>query len=78
MQKVASRLRKPKLDAEIKKLSMELYSLYIGLFHLRDKIDFEERGPSPEFIKALDEIIAQHWKVREAGENVVTLAGELI
>jgi hypothetical protein len=78
MDKVASNFKRPSFEKNIKGLLTELIKMQMHLIGLRKQIDFTAARTPPNFIAALDSSKAQQAQLRQAAENVIAEAAELI
>jgi hypothetical protein len=78
MYKVASNFKRPPFEENIKSLLTKLTKMRMHLIDLQKQIDSTATQIPPNFIAALDSAKAQQAQLRQAAENVIAEAAELI
>lgn len=78
MDKVALDFKRLSFNEKIKSLLTELIKMQMHLIALQKQINFSAKQTPPNFITALDKLDLQKSPLRQAAENVVNEAAELI
>ena len=78
MDKVALSFKRRSFEENIKSLLTELIKMQMHLIGLQKQIDFTAAQTPPNFIASLNRSKAQQAQLRQAAENVINEAAELI
>ena len=78
MERSSLDFKRPSFNEKIKILLSELIKAQMHLIGLQKQIDYKAPQTPPNFIAALDELNKQKSQLRQAADNVINEAAELI